>query len=131
MCNWKSSYVSVVNKLIPDFGLTKIPLSRLGTKDKKRLLNLEKNIRKIVIGQDEAIEKVSKSIRRNSVGIRDGKKPIGSFICLGPTGVGKTHLAKKLAELMFGSEESMIRVDMSEYQEKHSVFAMLRALLFV
>tara|TARA_R110000824_G_scaffold141588_1_gene308255 strand:- start:193 stop:2211 length:2019 start_codon:yes stop_codon:yes gene_type:complete len=101
--------------------LTKIPLSRLGTKDKKRLLNLEKNIRKIVIGQPEAIEKVSKSIRRNSVGIRDAKKPIGSFIFLGPTGVGKTHLAKKLAEEVFGSEESVIRVDMSEYQERHSM----------
>jgi ATP-dependent Clp protease ATP-binding subunit ClpC len=101
--------------------ITKIPLSRLGTKDKKRLLNLEKNIRKIVIGQDEAIEKVSKSIRRNSVGIRDGKKPIGSFIFLGPTGVGKTHLARKLADEVFGSEDSVIRVDMSEYQEKHSM----------
>ena len=101
--------------------LTKIPLSRLGTKDKKRLLNLEKNIRKIVIGQDEAIQKVSSSVRRNSVGIRDGKKPIGSFIFLGPTGVGKTYLAKKLAEEVFGSEDSVIRVDMSEYQERHSM----------
>ena len=101
--------------------LTKIPLSRLGTKDKKRLLNLEKNIRRIVIGQDEAIQKVSSSIRRNSVGIRDSKKPIGSFIFLGPTGVGKTYLAKKLAEEVFGSEEAVIRVDMSEYQERHSM----------
>jgi|TARA_R110000744_G_scaffold366233_1_gene475199 ATP-dependent Clp protease ATP-binding subunit ClpC len=101
--------------------ITKIPLSRLGTKDKKRLLNLEKNITNSVIGQSEAIEKVSKSIRRNSVGIRDSKKPIGSFIFLGPTGVGKTHLAKKLADEVFGSEDSVIRVDMSEYQEKHSM----------
>jgi|TARA_R110002020_G_scaffold1018_6_gene5159 ATP-dependent Clp protease ATP-binding subunit ClpC len=101
--------------------ITKIPLSRLGTKDKKRLLNLEKNITSFVIGQTEAVEKVSKSIRRNSVGIRDSKKPIGSFIFLGPTGVGKTHLAKKLAEEVFGSEESVIRVDMSEFQEKHSM----------
>ena len=101
--------------------ITKIPLSRLGTKDKKQLLNLEKNITESVIGQTEAVEKVSKSIRRNSVGIRDSKKPIGSFIFLGPTGVGKTHLAKKLASEVFGSEESVIRVDMSEYQEKHSM----------
>ena len=101
--------------------ITKIPLSRLGTKDKKRLLNLEKNITNYVVGQSEAVEKVSKSIRRNSVGIRDSKKPIGSFIFLGPTGVGKTHLAKKLADEVFGSEDSVIRVDMSEYQEKHSM----------
>ena len=101
--------------------ITKIPLSRLGTKDKKRLLNLENNITSVVVGQSEAVEKVSKSIRRNSVGIRDSKKPIGSFIFLGPTGVGKTHLAKKLAEEVFGSEDSVIRVDMSEYQERHSM----------
>lgn len=101
--------------------ITKIPLSRLGTKDKKQLLNLEKDLTRFVIGQTEAVEKVSKSIRRNSVGIRDSKKPIGSFIFLGPTGVGKTHLAKKLAAQVFGSEESVIRVDMSEYQEKHSM----------
>ena len=101
--------------------LTKIPLSRLGTKDKKRLLNLENKLIKLVIGQSEAVEKVSKAIRRNSVGIRENKKPIGSFIFLGPTGVGKTHLAKKLSEEVFGSEESVIRVDMSEYQEKHSM----------
>ena len=101
--------------------ITKIPLARLGSKDKKQLLNLEKNITSFVIGQTEAVEKVSKSIRRNSVGIRDSKKPIGSFIFLGPTGVGKTHLAKKLASEVFGSEESVIRVDMSEYQERHSM----------
>jgi len=101
--------------------ITKIPLSRLGTKDKKRLINLENRLQKVVIGQNEAVEKISKSIRRNSVGIRDHKKPIGSFIFLGPTGVGKTYLAKKLAEEVFGSEESVIRVDMSEYQEKHSM----------
>ena len=101
--------------------ITKIPLSRLGTKDKKRLLNLETKLQKFIIGQSEAVEKVSKSIRRNSVGIRDNKKPIGSFIFLGPTGVGKTHLAKKLADEVFGSEDSVIRVDMSEYQEKHSM----------
>ncbi len=101
--------------------ITKIPLSKLGTRDKKRLLSLEKKLEKLIIGQSEAVEKISKSIRRNSVGIRENKKPIGSFIFLGPTGVGKTHLAKKLAEEVFGSEDSVIRVDMSEYQEKHSM----------
>ena len=101
--------------------ITKIPLSRMNQNEKKNLLNLDKQLKKSVIGQDVAINTIVKSIRRNSVGIKELDKPIGSFICLGPTGVGKTHLAKKLAELMFGSEESMIRVDMSEYQEKHSV----------
>ena len=76
---------------------------------------------KCVIGQDDAIETISKSIRRNSVGIKELDKPVGSFICLGPTGVGKTYLAKKLAEQLFGSEDSLIRVDMSEFQEKHSL----------
>jgi len=84
-------------------------------------LNLGKQLKKFVIGQDKAIETIVKSIRRNSVGIKELSKPVGSFICLGPTGVGKTHIAKKLAELMFGSEESLIRVDMSEFQEKHSL----------
>ena len=101
--------------------ITKIPLSRMNQNEKKNLLNLDKQLKKSVVGQDKAIDTIVKSVRRNSVGIKELDKPIGSFICLGPTGVGKTHLAKKLAELMFGSEESMIRVDMSEYQEKHSV----------
>jgi len=101
--------------------ITKIPLSRLGTKDKKRLLNLENKLASVVIGQKEAIGKISKAIRRNSVGIRENRKPIGSFIFLGHTGVGKTHLAKKLADEVFGSEEVVIRVDMSEYQERHSM----------
>lgn len=101
--------------------ITKIPLSRMNQNEKKNLLNLDKQLKKSVIGQDEAINTIVKSVRRNSVGIKELNKPIGSFICLGSTGVGKTHLAKNLAKLMFGSEDSMIRVDMSEYQEKHSV----------
>ncbi len=100
---------------------TKIPLNRLNKDEKKQLLNLEKKLSEKVIGQSEAIEKISKAIRRNSVGIRDTSKPIGSFIFLGPTGVGKTHLAKRLSKEVFGSEDSMIRIDMSEYQEKHSI----------
>ncbi len=101
--------------------ITKIPLNRLNTNQKKQLLDLDEKLKGSVIGQEEAIEKVSKSIRRNSVGIKEENKPIGSFIFLGPTGVGKTHLAKKLAKEVFGSEESIIRVDMSEFQEKHSL----------
>ena len=101
--------------------ITKIPLSRMNQNQKKNLLNLDTQLKKHVIGQTKAINTIVKSIRRNSVGIKELDKPIGSFICLGPTGVGKTYLAKKLAHLMFGAEDSMIRIDMSEYQEKHSV----------
>ena len=79
--------------------ITKIPLSRMNQNEKKNLLNLDKQLKKYVIGQNKAIDTIVKSIRRNSVGIKEFNKPIGSFICLGPTGVGKTHLAKKLAEL--------------------------------
>ena len=107
--------MSVVSKI------TKIPLSRMNQNEKKNLLNIDKQLKKWIVGQDNAIDTIVKAVRRNSVGIKELSKPIGSFICLGPTGVGKTHLAKKLAELMFGSEDSLIRVDMSEYQEKHSV----------
>ena len=113
--------VTIENIMTVVSKITKIPLSRMNQNDKKNLLNLDKQLKRSVVGQDKAINTIVKSIRRNSVGIKELDKPIGSFICLGPTGVGKTHLAKKLAELMFGSEESMIRVDMSEYQEKHSV----------
>ena len=101
--------------------ITKIPLTRLGRSEKNNLLNLDKQLKKQVIGQEKAVNTIVKSIRRNSVGIKELNKPVGSFICLGPTGCGKTHLAKKLAELMFGSEDSMVRVDMSEFQEKHSL----------
>ena len=110
-----SDVMSVVSRI------TRIPLSRMNQNEKKNLLNLDKQLKKYVIGQDKAIGTIVKSIRRNSVGIKELNKPVGSFICLGPTGVGKTHIAKKLAELMFGSEESLIRVDMSEFQEKHSL----------
>ena len=101
--------------------ITRIPISRMNQNQKKNLLNLGKKLRKSVIGQDDAIETISKAIRRNSVGIKELDKPVGSFICLGPTGVGKTYLAKKLSEQLFGSEDSLIRVDMSEFQEKHSL----------
>jgi len=101
--------------------ITRIPMNRMNQNQKKNLLNLGKKLSKSVIGQREAIETISKAIRRNSVGIKELDKPVGSFICLGPTGVGKTYLAKQLAEQLFGSEDSLIRVDMSEFQEKHSL----------
>ena len=113
--------VTVENIMTVVSKITKIPLSRMNQNEKKNLLNLDKQLKRGVVGQNNAIDTIVKAVRRNSVGIKELAKPIGSFICLGPTGVGKTHLAKKLADLLFGSEESLIRVDMSEYQEKHSV----------
>jgi len=98
--------------------ITKIPISRLDTNETKTLLSLESSLQKIVIGQNEAVKKVARAIRRNRVGIRDNKKPIGSFMFLGSTGVGKTHLAKAIAREVFGNEDSLIRLDMSEYKEK-------------
>lgn len=100
---------------------TKIPVQRLAETESSRLKNLEKTLHKRVIGQEEAVVAVSKAVRRGRVGLKDPKRPIGSFLFLGPTGVGKTELSKALAEALFGSEDSMIRVDMSEYMEKHSV----------
>ena len=101
--------------------MTKIPLTKLNLDDKVALINLEEELNKSVVGQKEAVTKIAKSIRRNRLGIKDPNKPIGSFIFLGSTGVGKTLLAKELAKQIFGSEENLIRVDMSEFQEKHTV----------
>jgi ATP-dependent Clp protease ATP-binding subunit ClpC len=101
--------------------MTKIPVTKLSLDESKNLLDLETNLTKKVIGQSEAVTKISKAIRRNRLGIKDPNRPIGSFIFLGSTGVGKTELAKQLAKEIFGSDENLIRVDMSEYQEKHSV----------
>jgi ATP-dependent Clp protease ATP-binding subunit ClpC len=98
-----------------------IPISKMDSNEVSNLLNLETKLSEKVIGQDEAITAISKSIRRNRVGIKDSKKPIGSFIFLGSTGVGKTYLAKTLSNLIFGSEDNVIRVDMSEFMEKHTV----------
>ena len=100
---------------------TKIPVSRLTERESGRLLKLESTLHKRVVGQDEAVTAVAKAIKRGRVGLKDPKRPIGSFLFLGPTGVGKTELSKALAETVFGSEDAMIRVDMSEYMEKHSV----------
>lgn len=104
---------------------TKIPVQKLAEKERERLLKLEKTLHKRVIGQEEAVTAVAKAIRRGRVGLKDPNRPIGSFLFLGPTGVGKTELSKALAEAMFGSEDAMIRVDMSEYMEGHSVSKMI------
>ena len=104
---------------------TKIPVSRLQESEGERLRNLERTLHKRVIGQEEAVSAVAKAVRRGRVGLKDPRRPIGSFLFLGPTGVGKTELSKALAEALFGDEDSMIRVDMSEYMEKHSVAKMI------
>lgn len=100
---------------------TNIPVEKLTEKESERLLKLEEILHKRVIGQNEAINSISRAVRRARVGLKDPKRPIGSFIFLGPTGVGKTELSKALAEAMFGNENNMIRIDMSEYMEKHTV----------
>ena len=104
---------------------TKVPVSRLTEKEGERLLKLESILHKRVIGQEEAVSAVARAMRRGRVGLQDPKRPIGSFLFLGPTGVGKTELSKALAEAMFGSENALIRVDMSEYMEGHSVSKMI------
>lgn len=104
---------------------TKIPVQKLAQKESERLLKLESTLHKRVIGQEEAVTAVAKAMRRGRVGLKDPKRPIGSFLFLGPTGVGKTELSKALAEAMFGSEDAIIRVDMSEYMEGHSVSKMI------
>ncbi|MDO4523321.1 MAG: ATP-dependent Clp protease ATP-binding subunit [Eubacteriales bacterium] len=100
---------------------TRIPVQKLAEKESRRLLKLEQTLHQRVIGQDEAVTAVARAIKRGRVGLKDPKRPIGSFLFLGPTGVGKTELSKVLADVVFGSEQAMIRVDMSEYMEKHSV----------
>ena len=106
---------------------TKIPVSKLAETETQRLQKLEKILHKRVIGQDEAVTAVARAVRRGRVGLQDPGRPIGSFLFLGPTGVGKTELSKALAEVLFGREEAMIRVDMSEYMEKHSVSKLIGA----
>jgi ATP-dependent Clp protease ATP-binding subunit ClpC len=101
--------------------MTKIPVNKLNLDDKNSLLSLETDLSQSVIGQSEAVTKIAKAIRRNRLGIKDPNRPIGSFIFLGSTGVGKTHLAKQLARQVFGSPDALIRIDMSEYQEKHTI----------
>lgn len=104
---------------------THIPVQRLAQEETERLRNMEKTLHERVVGQDEAISAISKAVRRGRVGLKDPNRPIGSFMFLGPTGVGKTELTKALAEAMFGDEDAMVRVDMSEYMEKHTVSKMI------
>lgn len=125
--NWKTqSEVSALTVSEPQIAAvvakwTNIPVEKITEKETDRLLKLEEILHKRVIGQNEAVKLVSKAVRRARVGLKDPKRPIGSFIFLGPTGVGKTELSKALAEAMFGDENNMIRIDMSEYMEKHTV----------
>jgi len=107
--------------------ITNIPIKKLLSSETQRLVNMEEELHKSIIGQEEAISAISKAIRRSRAGLKFGRKPMGSFIFLGPTGVGKTALAKTLAEFMFGDPESLIRIDMSEFMEKHSVSKMIGA----
>ena len=104
---------------------TKIPVSKLEEKESERLLKLEGILHKRVIGQEEAVSAVARAMRRGRVGLQDPRRPIGSFLFLGPTGVGKTELSKALAEAMFGSENALIRIDMSEYMEGHTAWCCL------
>ena len=106
---------------------TGIPVTRMMQSEREKLLHLEEELHKRVVGQDEAIETIANAIRRNRTGLSDGKRPIGSFIFLGTTGVGKTELAKALAEVLFDDENMMVRIDMSEYQERHSVSRLIGA----
>jgi ATP-dependent Clp protease ATP-binding subunit ClpC len=107
--------------------MTGIPLTRLETEETARLLKMEEEIQKKVISQTEAIKRISEAVRRSRAGLKDPKRPIGSFIFAGPTGVGKTHLAKALAEFMFGDADALIQIDMSEYMEKHNVSRLIGA----
>jgi ATP-dependent Clp protease ATP-binding subunit ClpC len=117
--NKKPIHVDDVYEMISD--TVGVPINKLDSTESKNLLSLEKNITKRVIGQDDAVSKIAKAIRRNRVGVRGANKPIGSFMFLGSTGVGKTYLAKTLADTLFGDPEKIIRVDMSEFMEKHNV----------
>ena len=106
---------------------TNIPIEKLTESESEKLLHLEDILHKRVIGQNEAVKSIARAVRRARVGIKDPNRPIGSFIFLGPTGVGKTELSKALAEAMFGNENNIIRVDMSEYMESHSVARLIGA----
>ena len=106
---------------------TRIPVTRLGVEETERLIHMEDALHETVIGQDDAISLVSKAVRRARAGIKDPNRPIGAFMFLGPTGVGKTHLVKRLADFMFDSEDAMVRLDMSEFMERHTVARLVGA----
>jgi len=131
--SWKQdnseSQVTVTTQLICRVisDMTGIPVTEVEEEETKKLLRMEDDLREFIIGQDDALDAVSKAIRRNRAGLRDPKRPIGSFLFMGPTGVGKTEVARRLAEFMFGDEAALIRVDMSEYMEKHAVSRLIGA----
>ena len=131
--NWKNSQNGANTSLSEEdigeviAGWTGIPLTKINETESDRLLNLEDTLHKRVIGQKEAVTSISKAVRRARAGLKDPQRPIGSFIFLGPTGVGKTELARALAETMFGEDDAMIRVDMSEFMEKHAVSRLVGA----
>jgi ATP-dependent Clp protease ATP-binding subunit ClpC len=125
LTNKKEITIDLVYEVVSN--ITKIPITKLNSDETKLLSEMEVNLSDKVIGQSDAVSKIAKSIRRSRIGIKDPNKPIGSFIFLGSTGVGKTYLAKQLAKQMFGSEDNMIRVDMSEYQEKHTISRLIGA----
>jgi ATP-dependent Clp protease ATP-binding subunit ClpC len=106
---------------------TGVPVSRIAGEERERLLEMEKVMRQRVIGQEEPIKAIAKAVRRARAGLKDPRRPIGSFIFLGPTGIGKTLLARTLAEFMFGSEEALIKLDMSEFMERHNVSRLVGA----
>ena len=106
---------------------TGIPVSRLTTEERERLMELEQQLHQRVVGQDEAVEAIAEAVRRARAGLADPNRPEGSFLFLGPTGVGKTELARTLAEALFGDEEAMVRFDMSEFQERHTVSRLVGA----
>ena len=106
---------------------TKIPVNKLSIGESERLMKLEETLHERVVGQDEAVTSIARAIRRGRVGLKDPKRPIGSFLFLGPTGVGKTELAKTLAATLFDDEQNMVRIDMSEYMEKYSVSRLIGA----
>ncbi len=131
--HWKNKRDSIIPEVTADdisyivSKWTGIPVTKLTQQETKKLLNIEEELHKRIIGQDEAVKAVANAIRRSRTGIKDPKRPIGSFIFLGPTGVGKTELARALAEFLFGNEEALIRIDMSEYMEKFNVSKLIGA----
>jgi ATP-dependent Clp protease ATP-binding subunit ClpC len=106
---------------------TGVPVMQIAQEESQRLLNMEEALHRRIIGQDEAIEAIARAVRRSRAGLKDPKRPVGSFVFLGPTGVGKTELTKALAEFIFGSEESLVQIDMSEFMERHSVSRLVGA----
>ena len=130
---WRENYTEIEGVVDEDVvtevvsSMTGIPLKRMEAKEAKKLLNLEKVLRETVIGQDEAIKVVAKAVRRSRAGLKDPNRPIASFIFIGASGVGKTHLSKALAKFMFGAEDALIQIDMSEYMEKHNVSRLIGA----